>query len=75
MNDPATQADADSDTAREPAPPSEDQALDVIRDENEQSDGTSWLDDLLLAAAIVFFVGGTAYLLWSRRHEHGAQAD
>ena len=75
VNDPAAQADADSDTAREPAPPSEDQALDVIRDENEQSDGTSWLDDLLLAAAIVFFVGGTAYLLWSRRHEHGAQAD
>jgi phospholipid/cholesterol/gamma-HCH transport system substrate-binding protein len=45
------------------------QSLDAIRDENEHSNGSGWSDDLLLAGALAFLVGGLVFLFWMRRRD------
>jgi virulence factor Mce-like protein len=72
VNDPNPAVEAEGQGPREPAPATPEQALDPIRDNTEHASGSSWVDDLLLAAAIAFFAGATGYLLWSRRRDHGA---
>jgi phospholipid/cholesterol/gamma-HCH transport system substrate-binding protein len=75
VNDPGPLTEPEGGPPREPAPSTPEQALDVIRDDREQANGSSWVDDLLLAAAVTFFAGATGYLLWSRRREDDAAAD
>ncbi|HYF46406.1 MAG TPA: MCE family protein [Acidimicrobiales bacterium] len=74
-NDPEVLGESEGRPDRAPAPETPEQALDPIRGDGEQSGGSSWVDDLLLAAAIAFFAGATGYLLWSRRRDHGAAAE
>ena len=74
VNDPEAPAEREGGPDRGPAPSTPEQALDVIRDDQEQASGSSWVDDALLVGAVAFFVLATGYLLWSRRREHGAEA-
>lgn len=74
VNDLPPPEEAEGRPPRAPAPADDEQALDVIRDRDEQAGGSGWVDDALLAAALALLGGGLVYVVWRRRRD-GALAD
>jgi virulence factor Mce-like protein len=75
VNDLDPLAEPEGRPPRDPAPDTEEDALQVVRDDREQADGSGWSDDLLLLAAVAFLGGGTIFLLWTRRRDDDAPAE